>query len=155
MFHCAVGRSVDHVGFIRALELSGFFILTKRGRERLVRLMADELGEIAEIAIGSERKVTKRKLKRLQVSRSFWFILLVKVMCLFFHLQRIWLVRFDTKSTANPILSHNSKRPPFSLRTFSWLSSHGTAELLEVKVIYLMLGIDLSCKHCLLIRALY
>lgn len=82
-----------------------FFILTKRGRERLVRLMADELGETAEIATGSETKVSKRKLKRLQVSRSFWFILLVKGMCLFSHLQRIWVVRFHTKCTANPHLA--------------------------------------------------
>ena len=88
-----------------------FFILTKRGRERLVRLMADELGEIAEIATGSETKVSKRKLKRLQVRRSSWFILLVKGMCLFFHPQRI------TQSLLRiPLLSHNSKQPPFSLR---------------------------------------
>ena len=71
-----------------------FFILTKRGRERLVRLMADENGR--EIATGSGTKVSKRKLKRLQVSRSSWFILLVKGMCLFSHLQRICVVRFYT-----------------------------------------------------------
>ena len=132
-----------------------FFILTKRGRERLVRLMADENGR--ENATGSGTKVSKRKLKRLQVSRSSWFILLVKGMSLFSHLQRICVVRFHTKSTANPgpLLSHNSKQPPFSLRKFSWLSSHGTTEFLEAKVIYVMLGMDLSCKHCLLVRALY
>ena len=78
--------------FYQSPRAQRFFILTKRGRERLVRLMADENG--GEIATGSETKVSKRKLKRLQVSRSSWFILLVKDMCLFSHLQRICVVRF-------------------------------------------------------------
>ena len=64
--------------------------------------MADE--HVREIATGSGTKVSKRKLKRLQVSRSSWFILLVKGMCLFFHPQRICVVRFHTKFTANPPL---------------------------------------------------
>ena len=103
MFHSAVGRSVDHVGFIRALELSGrtavFHSNENEGNGKtLVRLMADE------IATGSGTKVSKRKLKRLQVSRCSWFILSVKSTSLFSHLQRIGVVHFHSYSTANASL---------------------------------------------------
>ena len=98
-----------------------FFTLTKRGRERLVRLMADELGEIAT---GAETKVSKRKLKRLQVSRSFGFILLVKGMCLFFHPQRICVVRFHTKFTSNPPSCHTIRNShPSVLESFLGLAA--------------------------------
>lgn len=74
------------------------FILTEGNGKRLVRLMADE------IATGSGTKVSKRKLKRLQVSRCSWFILSVKSTSLFSHLQRIGVVHFHSYSTANSSL---------------------------------------------------